>query len=93
MKSDKRMNKLRAMLERQKGICIYCELPVAIAEATFDHITPVSKGGSNKMSNLIACHLKCNLAKANFSSEEEVLEYANIVVVMIRRGREFKHRL
>jgi 5-methylcytosine-specific restriction endonuclease McrA len=45
---------------RQGGTCAICSLPLAISEATLDHIIPRSKGGPNTYANLRATHELCN---------------------------------
>ncbi len=56
------------LLEKWKRTCAYCgktNVPLEI-----EHITPKSRGGSNRVSNLtIACH-ECNQAKNNLTAEE-----------------------
>ena len=56
------------LLEKWGRKCAYCgkkNIPLEI-----EHITPKSRGGSNKVSNLtIACH-KCNQEKGNNTAEE-----------------------
>ena len=39
-----------------------------------DHIVPRSKGGADRIDNLITCCQKCNLAKSNQSLEEFLAE-------------------
>jgi 5-methylcytosine-specific restriction endonuclease McrA len=51
----------KIILETNNYICHYCGLPATTA----DHIQPVSKGGTNELSNLLpACH-KCNSTRQN----------------------------
>jgi 5-methylcytosine-specific restriction endonuclease McrA len=56
------------LLEKFKRQCAYCkakDVPLEI-----EHITPRSRGGSNRISNLtLACH-DCNRAKGNQTAEE-----------------------
>jgi len=56
------------LLEKWQRKCAYCgktNIPLEI-----EHITPKSRGGSNRVSNLtIACH-ECNQAKNNLTAEE-----------------------
>ena len=51
----------KIILEVNNYICHYCNGPANTA----DHITPVSKGGTNELSNLLpACHI-CNSTRQN----------------------------
>ncbi|QOR71957.1 HNH endonuclease [Ruania alkalisoli] len=60
---------LRAVLARDRGICHVCDEPVRrIGERgpdllTFDHVVPVSEGGSHTMENLAVCHDGCQSRK------------------------------
>lgn len=49
----------QAVLERDQGICHYCQ---GIA-TTADHIIPKSKGGEDRMDNLVASCRPCNARK------------------------------
>jgi 5-methylcytosine-specific restriction endonuclease McrA len=40
--------------------CFVCGKPVAKDAATLEHITPISKGGTDDMSNLAISHAYCN---------------------------------
>ncbi len=57
------------LIARDKNVCQICGLPInnSIPEfkATLDHITPLSKGGSNVWNNVQLAHLRCNLKKYN----------------------------
>lgn len=44
-------------------ICYYCREPLPIAEAHFDHIIPLSRGGLHSASNLCVSCVTCNISK------------------------------
>lgn len=54
-----------ALLERDK-ICVYCHKKLDEKTVTIDHIIPRSKGGTNDLSNLVACCKGCNGQKQDF---------------------------
>ena len=43
--------------------CAYCGQKYAFAALTMDHITPLAKGGSHTLSNIIPACLGCNMRK------------------------------
>lgn len=53
----------RWMYQCQKGRCKYCESPMTLAEATFDHVVPRSGGGKGRRDNLVLACLPCNRKK------------------------------
>lgn len=67
----------RTLMTKQAGICALCGEQMRLAagapdEATFDHIVPVSRGGTDKITNLqLACR-RCNEARGNTSLKESV---------------------
>ena len=60
---------LPQLIDRQNGICGICSHPLPPFttgrknQFHVDHIVPISKGGSNDLSNLQAAHEYCNLRK------------------------------
>lgn len=50
---------------RDHGQCQYCDRKLTVAEITFDHVMPTSKGGSNTWDNIVAACTECNSAKGN----------------------------
>jgi len=61
--------KMRAVL-RTNGKCPYCEIPLSVANeygarTHFDHMQPLSRGGTNDDSNIIACCADCNIRKGS----------------------------
>ncbi len=76
-------------MRRQGGLCLYCDKPLTPEQATIDHVKPKSKEGSKKFKNLAAACSPCNLAKANFSTEMEVVEYARKVIAILKRADAF----
>ncbi len=58
-----------AIWDKQRGRCAYCRRRLDEGYHV-DHINPVSKGGSNKRSNLQLTCKKCNLSKHNKTPED-----------------------
>jgi len=57
---------------RDKGICQLCQEPIDLRleypsqwSLSIDHVLPVSKGGTNLLSNLQSTHLICNVRRGN----------------------------
>lgn len=56
--------------ERYNGHCAICGRPVSKKKMTISHRTPLSKGGTNGMDNLLLSCWSCSQAKQNLSMEE-----------------------
>lgn len=66
---------LKAVIERDNGICQICGLPIDDTDInnghigrmypTLDHIIPLSKGGSHTWNNVQLAHMKCNAGKCD----------------------------
>lgn len=68
------------MWEKQNRLCFYCSLEISLADATFDHVIPLSAGGSSKKKNLVIACSKCNLLKADYKDIEHVKKrFAEII--------------
>ena len=52
-----------SVLSRKKFCCSYCNRVQPISEVHFDHIIPLSKGGSHSVENLCVSCQTCNLKK------------------------------
>lgn len=50
--------------------CFYCSKELTEDEKTVDHKLPVSKGGTNEMTNLVICCQTCNSKKRDQTAEE-----------------------
>lgn len=50
------------ILDRDGHVCQYCGNGKKL---TADHVTPLSRGGSNESINLVACCIPCNTKKSN----------------------------
>jgi 5-methylcytosine-specific restriction endonuclease McrA len=50
--------------------CFYCSRELTEEEKTVDHKLPVSKGGTNEITNLVICCQTCNSKKSNQTAEE-----------------------
>lgn len=73
------------ILEKQNGLCAYCDIPLTVDIATVDHLIPRSKGGGSRKKNLIVvCHT-CNSLKGNISSVEEANERIYVFTEFIAR--------
>jgi 5-methylcytosine-specific restriction endonuclease McrA len=62
-------NVLKALIERDLGVCQLCQQPVKDATGpmgpSIDHIIPLSLGGEHAIHNCQLAHLACNTAKGN----------------------------
>lgn len=73
---------IKALMERDGGICQICGLPVDTNDVengharrmypSIDHIIPLSKGGSHTWDNVQLAHLRCNAGKCDRTSEDGV---------------------
>ena len=69
---------LTELCELQGWKCAYCRRPmkktrkgvVTPSTATLDHALPISRGGRNQRSNLVAACSSCNGAKGSMTAEE-----------------------
>lgn len=66
-KIEKRNRIYQIMKDRNSGFvpCFVCGSHVSEDNVTLEHIKPVSKGGTDDMSNLAISHLYCNQRKGN----------------------------
>lgn len=53
----------KTILERDKGICHICGLPIGNEKYNFDHVIPLSKGGPHSTDNIRLSHATCNFKK------------------------------
>ena len=65
-------NALRAdltpvILERDGALCRYCG---SVDDLTIDHVTPLARGGSNDLANLVVACRSCNSSKGARALEE-----------------------
>lgn len=51
----KPMSKLEKLLYLQSGKCFFCREPLALGDASIEHLHPRSKGGKDMDDNLVAC--------------------------------------
>ena len=59
-----------ALFALQNGRCMYCGRKMGLAYLHVDHKTPVSRGGTNRLSNLHLLCSACNTRKGNMSDGE-----------------------
>ena len=63
--SRRRRNLKRRLLLAQRGECHYCGRPITYETATFDHLRPKARGGTNAVGNLVLACEPCNRAKGD----------------------------
>lgn len=61
------------VLRRDNHTCRYCGATAPEATLTIDHVTPVSLGGSDDPSNLVAACKDCNAGKASSSPDATLI--------------------
>ena len=60
VKTGARTKQLRKIWLRDDKTCWICHQPVALEDASRDHVVPQSKGGTNRLTNLKTAHKACN---------------------------------
>jgi 5-methylcytosine-specific restriction endonuclease McrA len=60
------------VLEAHGFACRYCGRKAPEVELHVDHVDPVSRGGSDDESNLVAACVDCNLGKSDRTLRQEV---------------------
>jgi len=56
------------------GLCYICDEPISKNNVHYDHLVPLSKGGSHTYNNLRPTHSKCNQSK-NSKTPREYCDY------------------
>lgn len=64
---------LRLLLAFQRGRCFYCDCDITAAPS-LEHLTPVSKGGTNARWNLVYACKSCNSRKHDSTLEEYAIK-------------------
>lgn len=64
------LRELEKWLNHEHFICYYCLRELNLEDLTCDHKTPLSRLGSNEISNLCICCSDCNSLKAELTEEE-----------------------
>ena len=60
----------QTLFRRDAHICLYCGEHFSEADLSRDHITPTSRGGQDRWTNVVTACKRCNHHKANRSPEE-----------------------
>jgi len=77
------------VLKRDSFKCQYCGATAPDVLLHIDHITPVSKGGTNDITNLITSCAACNLGKSDkVLSENTSLDKARTQMELLQERRE-----
>lgn len=71
-----RKRKIRSKLTR-KCMCFYCKRNFHKSILTLDHKIPKSRGGSNKLQNLVAACKQCNNKKGSMTHFEYLEKISN----------------
>lgn len=74
----KKQSRLKRIYKLYKGVCFYCNCVLTASEASVDHKIPKSKGGTNKISNLVLSCKPCNEEKSDMGFEEFLFKIRKI---------------
>ncbi len=69
----------KQVLRSQSYRCFYCRRPLAPPNWNRDHRTPLARGGSDNISNIVAACRKCNMAKGDLTATEYI-QKQNLVI-------------
>jgi 5-methylcytosine-specific restriction endonuclease McrA len=88
--SNARLNR-KNILKRDEHKCQYCSASLNPKNQTLDHVLPISRGGKDSWTNLIACCKPCNAKKANKTPEEAGMKLLSKPSVPTRRVLAVKY--
>ena len=74
------IEEIRELWDKQNGICYYCGKLIYSSldkERHIDHKLPISRGGSNDISNIALTCARCNLSKHTKTAEEYLATFKN----------------
>jgi hypothetical protein len=60
----------RALFARDANLCLYCGKRFGVPELSRDHVTPLSRGGTDTWNNVVTACKRCNNHKAGQTPEE-----------------------
>jgi len=58
---------IQSLIERDGIICYLCDNAMLPNDMTIDHVSPLSRGGLDEMTNYKLVHNKCNVDKGNMT--------------------------
>lgn len=61
---------IKNAVAQKSDVCIYCGKPIEDEDFTLEHLVPLSRGGTNDISNLYPAHKRCNKMKGNMLQSE-----------------------
>jgi len=64
----------RTLFKRDANLCLYCGTRMRTSELSRDHVTPLSQGGRDVWSNVVAACKRCNNHKAGCTPEQAGME-------------------
>lgn len=64
----------QTLFKRDANICLYCATRFRTSDLTRDHITPLSRGGSDVWTNVVTACRRCNNHKGGRTPEEAGLQ-------------------
>ncbi len=67
----------KAVFIRDGFECQYCGTRISMGSGTRDHVLPLSRGGANTMTNVVAACKACNLRKADRTPDEAGMALRN----------------
>jgi len=62
-----------------KLTCIYCLKPIPLNKDTLEHLTPLSRGGTNEFKNLAIACSNCNRSKNNKTYDEFIIYLGSLI--------------
>lgn len=63
-----------ALFQRDAHLCLYCGNSFSKSSLSRDHVTPVSKGGSDHWNNVVTACIRCNTHKAGRTPEQASMQ-------------------